>query len=119
MHDLNTINRLNNEALDKAVRNFQAQGRTVVVRRDGLAITSFETFSTLEAAKLALEGRPANKLQGESADILLPLPGFAAAQRDQSEDRPSSQTVEALTAYGASSPARADITLGDYINRKT
>lgn len=115
MHDLNTINRLNAEAFEKSIRNFQAQGRWVLARYDGLALTSVETFTELTAAQQVLEQRPANSLQGERAAIFAPLP-VGAASRDQSEDRAQPYTLDELAALGRTGE---DKTLGDYIARKS
>jgi hypothetical protein len=105
MHDLNTIARLNAEAVEKSIRHFQGQGRWVLARYEGARIGSVETFSSGNAAQAALDMKPANAQQGETATIFAPLPAHqVVGRRDQSEDRPQ--------------PAQ-DITLGDYIARKS
>jgi hypothetical protein len=105
MHDLNTIMKLNARAIEKAIPHYQAQGRWVLARYEGAHIGSVETFSSGNAAQHALDLKPANAHQGETATIFAPLPAHqVVGKRDQSEDRPA--------------PAQ-DVTLGDYIARKT
>lgn len=45
MHDLNTIIRLNNQAVDNAVPKLQQAGNFVLVKYAGLSVLSIETFS--------------------------------------------------------------------------
>lgn len=61
MHDLNQIAKANNDALVRAgVENFRAQGRHVLVRSEGLTVTSIETFATRAEA----DARHAEHLEG-------------------------------------------------------
>ena len=126
MHDLNTINRLNAEAFEAAIKNFQAQGRYVLAKYEGLTLVSIKTFSTSDALRdarlAALEiNHPAT---GTHFKTFPPTAGFHAAKRDQSEDRPASHTVEELAALGRRSVIEGaneapERTLGDYISRKS
>ena len=45
MHDLNTINRLTAEAVERSIPQHLAAGRTVVAEYAGLHFVGFETFS--------------------------------------------------------------------------
>ena len=126
MHDLNTINRLNAEAFEAAIKNFQAQGRYVLAKYEGLTLVSIETFGSADALcdghYAALEANP--PATGTHVKTFPPTAGFHAAKRDQSEDRPAGHTVEELAALGRrlvieganEAPER---TLGDYISRKS
>lgn len=55
MHDLNTINRLNNEAIEASIPKHLAEGRTVVAEYAGLHFVGFETFSGENAEQQAQE----------------------------------------------------------------
>ena len=88
MHDLNTINRLNAEAFEAAIKNFQAQGRYVLAKYEGLTLVSIETLGNADA------------LCDGHFKCLTPTAGFHATKRDQPEDRPASRTVEELAALG-------------------
>lgn len=117
MHDLNTLNRLNYEAFGQAIKKFQGQGRHVLAKYEGLHLVSIETFSNadelVDAHAQAL--RAAGTNTGTHFKCFPPVAAFATAQRDQSEDRPCSAFVEELAALGAT----GDVTLGDYIARKS
>lgn len=97
MHDLNTINRLNAEAFSKAIDHFRAQGRWVLATYDGLHLLSIETFSTAESAAAALTRAHQTAGPSNHFKVLGPVPAWTAAQRDQSEDRP---TADPLTLAG-------------------
>lgn len=45
MHDLNTINSLNNKAVEASIPKHLAEGRIVVAEYAGLHFIGFETFS--------------------------------------------------------------------------
>jgi len=118
MHDLNTINKLNAEAFEAAIKNFQAQGRYVLAKYEGLALVSIETFGSADALcdghYAALEANP--PATGTHFKTFPPTAGFHATGRDQSEDRASTQLgLEELAALGRTGE---DKTLGDYITRK-
>lgn len=118
MHDLNTINKLNANAFEAAIKNFQAQGRYVLAKYEGLTLTGIETFGNTDALcdghYAALEANPPST--GTHFKIFPPTAGFHAAGRDQSEDRASTQlSLEELAALGRTGE---DKTLGDYISRK-
>lgn len=126
MHGLNTLNRLNAEAFEAAIKNFQAQGRYVLAKYEGLTLVSIETFSNADALcdghYAALEANP--PATGTHFKTFPPTAGFHAAKRDQSEDRPGSCTVEELAALGRRSVIEGaneapERTLGDYISRKS
>lgn len=117
MHDLNTINKLNANAFEAAIKNFRAQGRYVLAKYEGLTLVSIETFTNSDALVdghyAALGANP--PATGTHFKIFPPIAGFHAAQRDQSEDRPTQLTLEELAALGRTGE---DKTLGDYISRK-
>jgi len=99
MHDLNTIHKINAEAFSASISKFQAQGRHVLAKYEGLHLVAIETFTAAEDAILAYgagvaENAPAT---GTNFKLFSPTPAFYAARRDQSEDK----------------------TLADYIARKT
>ena len=101
MHDLNTIRRLNAEALHDAVANAQRQGRYVVATYAGLSLFSIESFSD-EAA--ALQAVKAPVLTGDRKALFAPT-GTSITDapepllRDQSEDRALKQLVEAQNPH--------------------
>ena len=116
MHDLNTINRVNYEAFVRAIQNFQAQGRFVLAKYEGLHLVSIETFSSAdELVDAHVEALKANPIAtGTHFKCFPPVAQFTTAQRDQSEDRKSSATVEELAALGASGPKPVQ-TISDYV----
>lgn len=97
MHDLNTLNRLNADAFQRAIQNFQAQGRFVLATYEGLTLTTIESFSSanemVDAHHAAVQANPATT--GTNFKCFQPTAGFYAAGR-----------------------TGADKTLGDYISRK-
>lgn len=116
MHDLNTINRLNTEAFETAIKNFQAQGRYVLATYEGLTLTAIETFPSADALSdghyAALEKNP--PATGTNFKTFPPTAGFHAAKRDQSEDRQQPLSLERLDQLART----GEKTLGDYIARK-
>lgn len=108
MHDLNTINKLNANAFEAAIKNFQAQGRYVLAQYEGLTLVSIETFGSADALcdghLDALEKNP--PATGTHFKTFPPTAGFHAAHRDQSEDRAAAQlSLEELAALGRSGRA--------------
>lgn len=116
VHDLNTINRLNTEAFETAIKNFQAQGRYVLATYEGLTLTAIETFPSADALSdghyAALEKNP--PATGTNFKTFPPTAGFHAAKRDQSEDRQQPLSLERLDQLART----GEKTLGDYIARK-
>lgn len=97
MHDLNTINRLNEEAFGKGIAHQRAAGRYVLAKYEGLHVVSYETFSTADDVIHAVNEQ---QQLGTSFRVFTPMTDAERVLhqgRDQSEDR----------------------TLGDYINCKT
>lgn len=98
MHDLNTINKLNQKAFEDSVTKLQAEGKFVVALYAGLSLIGIEPFDDEPAARAFIAGND----EDPSARAFLLSPITNAAEkaairgRDQSEDR----------------------TLGDYIGRK-
>lgn len=74
MHDLNTINRLNAQALGKAAEHLRAQGRWVILRKTGLHFTAVESFSTHQEAMNAYLHIVDKTIPGESTELLAPTP---------------------------------------------
>jgi hypothetical protein len=109
MHDINTIERKNYEAFQRAVGNFQAQGRYVLCTYEGLHLVSIETFSTadelVDAHSTKVRDTPAG--QGAHFKCLQPTAGFHATQRDQSEDRPQRLSTEELAALSRTGEAES------------
>lgn len=119
MHDLNTISRLNAEAFAESIQNYRRQGRCVLVNYEGLHLVSIETFTAQFDAQEAFDDAVARQHGGARSVLFAPLPVSAPApMRDQSEDRPQRYSLEQLADLGRSS-SKPDVTLGDYINRKT
>jgi hypothetical protein len=89
MHDINTINRVNYEAFQRAIQNFQAQGRFVLATYEGLTLTTIESFSSanelVDAHAAALKANPATT--GTNFKCFQPIPAWHLGARDQSEDR--------------------------------
>ncbi len=121
MNDLNTINRLNAEAFAASIQNYRRQGRWVLAKYEGLHLTSIETFTGQASAQTAFDTEVANQHGGGRAVLFAPLAAAGEVPvRDQSEDRAQFYSLEQLAALGRSSVVNpADVTLGDYINRKT
>lgn len=106
MHALDTIQKLNAQAFEKGIATFRSQGRHVLCKYDGLHLMSIETFSSADQIVDAHQAALRNAQPSEHFVCLAPFPRNSAEQalvsgRDQSEDRP------------------ADVTLGDYIARKS
>lgn len=89
MHDLNTINRLNAEAFADSIAKYRAAGRFVLAKYEGVHLVSIETFTDTRQAQDALDAALAEQHGGARAVLFTPI------------------------------PAPADVTLADYINRKT
>lgn len=89
MHDLNTINRLNAEAFADSIQHHRRQGRWVLAKYEGLHLASIETFTVQSDAQTAFDTEAIKRDGGGRAVLFTPF------------------------------PAPADVTLGDYINRKT
>lgn len=118
MQDLNTINRLNAEAFAASIQNYRRRGRWVLAKYAGLHLESIETFTVQSDAQAAFDTEAA-KRSPDRAVLFTPFPvSEPTPVRDQSEDRPQRYTLEQLAALGRST-AKPDVTLGDYINRKT
>ena len=111
MHDLNTINKINAGAFQKSISYYQAQGRHVLAKYEGLHLVAIETFSTPgEAAVAYAKGVTGNApATGTSFKLFSPAPAFYAAKRDRSEDH---------LADLHPVPTPQDKTLADYIARK-
>lgn len=118
MQDLNTINRLNAEAFAASIQNYRRQGRWVLAKYAGLHLESIETFTVQADAQAAFDTEAA-KRSPDRAVLFTPFPvSEPTPVRDQSEDRPQRYTLEQLATLGRST-TKPDVTLGDYINRKT
>ena len=100
MHDLNTINRLNREAFGASVNSYRTKGLWVLAKYDGLHLVSVETFRTEQEAVSGHERAVAGQAAAEHFKLLAPhhAAGAEVAQ--------------------ATAP-RKDVTLADYITRKT
>jgi len=72
VHDLNTINRLNAETLGATAQHLRAQGRWVILRKDGLHFTSVESFSTHQEAMNAYLHQVDKTAISESLSLLAP-----------------------------------------------
>lgn len=127
MHDLNTITRLNAEAFAASIQNYRRQGRWVLAKYAGLHLESIETFLVQSDAQAAFDTEAAKRDASGRAVLFTPLvsdlslkPSDFPALRDQSEDRAQPYSPEQLAALGRRSVGDppADVTLGDYINRK-
>jgi hypothetical protein len=127
MHDLNTITRLNAEAFADSIQNFRKQGRWVLARYDGLTLMSIETFLVQSDAQIAFDNAASQTPASERSVLFTPVVADLALKRsdfpglrDQSEDRKQPYSLEQLAALGQRSVGDppADLTLGDYINRK-
>ena len=126
MHDLNTINRLNLEAFAESIHKQRATGRHVLAKYEGAHLVSIETFSDGRLAQVAFDTATAAQHGGERNVLYAPTaPALTYAEnvdrmiqrtRDQSEGRPQPYSPEQLNAFSC---AGTDVTLGDYIARKT
>lgn len=121
MHDLNTINRLNAEAFADSIAKHRAAGRFVLAKYEGLALVSIEAFSDRPSAQQAFDATAAVQHGGGRSVLFAPTQaGVAVPQRDQSEDRKQPYTLEQLATLGRrNAGGPPDVTLADYINRKT
>ena len=115
MHDLNTINRLNNEAFAASIHRYRTDGRFVLAKYEGLHLVSIETFSDQVSANAALDTAMAEQRAGARTVLFTPVVEYHDAARNQSEDRAKPRSFEQPAEIGQRSP---DVTLGDYINRK-
>lgn len=96
MHSLETIHRLNAEALQKSAKHFADQGRFVVVTYFGLHVASVETFSDQDDAFAALNAPLASP--DVNRKLIPPTPREqVVGQRDQSEDRVANE--QTLAGY--------------------
>ena len=119
MHDLNTINKINFDAFAKSIDAFRANGRFVLAHYEGAHLVGIETFSNADLASDAHYVKVSKAGAGEHYIVMAPTQTFYAAQRDQSEDR-AALSFEEIAALGAGTPAQStDVTLADYIARKT
>lgn len=119
MQDLNTINRLNAEAFAASIQNYRRQGRWVLAKYAGLHLESIETFLVQSDAQAAFDAEASKRDASGRAVLFTPFPvSEPTPVRDQSEDRLQRYTPEQLAALGRSK-AKPDVTLSDYINRKT
>lgn len=98
MHDLNVINRINAEAFAESIANYRKQGRWVLAKYEGLHLVSIETFTEQQPAQVAFDVEVSAQHGGSRAVLFTPVP-------------------VASDEYRAKFPA--DVTLSDYINRKT
>jgi hypothetical protein len=119
MHDLNTINRLNAEAFERAISSFQAQGRFVLARYEGAHLVSIETFSSVNELVDAHNTAHAANPVSTGVHFKCFQPVFGVNGRDQSEDRKQPYTLEQLAAFARGVTPPAETTLGDYIARKS
>lgn len=122
MHDLNTITRLNAEAFADSIQHHRRQGRWVLAKYAGLHLESIETFTVQPDAQAAFDAEASKRDASGRAVLFTPFPvSQPVPQRDQSEDRAQPYTLEQLAALGRRSVGDppADVTLADYINRKT
>lgn len=122
MQDLNTINRLNAEAFAASIQNYRRQGRWVLAKYAGLHLESIETFTVQSDAQAAFDTEVSKRDASGRAVLFTPFPvSKPTPVRDQSEDRKQPYTLEQLAALGRRSVGDppADVTLADYINRKT
>lgn len=86
MHSLETIQRLNAEATEKAIKHYQDQGRWVVAGYAGLHITSLETFT--DGAEASAAARREVDSPDQRFELHQPTPADQVVRaRDQSEDR--------------------------------
>lgn len=86
MHSLETIHKLNAEALQKSAKHFADQGRFVVVTYFGLHVASVETFSEQAEAFAALNAPLFSP--DVNRKLIPPTPREqVVGQHDQSEDR--------------------------------
>lgn len=118
MHDLNTINRLNEQAHGKAIERWRSEGKYVVASKQGLTLIGAAPFDTAEQAarvKANLEASPLNRNTGFTVEVLAPTAPHYSVTRDQSEDRRQPWTLEELAALGRTGEEK---TLGEYIARK-
>lgn len=103
MHSLETIHKLNAEALAKSAQHFADQGRFVVVTYFGLHVASVETFSDQADAFTALNA----PLSSPDVNRKL-IPPTPAAQvvgpRDQSEDRTLASYINRVSAQEGLAP---------------
>lgn len=86
MHSLETIQRLNSQAVERLrIEDQRSEGKWIVARFEGLAFVEAYAFDTQEEATF---GRTFGRQTDGSACILLSprKPGIAVT-RDQSEDR--------------------------------
>lgn len=98
MHSLETIHRLNAEALQKSAKHFADQGRFVVVTYFGLHVASVETFSDERDAFAALNAPLASP--DVNRKLIPPTPREqVVGQRDQSEDRAQTGAGATLASY--------------------
>jgi response regulator RpfG family c-di-GMP phosphodiesterase len=72
MHDLNTINKLNAETLGVTAQHLRAQGRWVILHKDGLHFTRVESFSTHQEAMNAYLHQVGKIAVSESINLLAP-----------------------------------------------
>jgi hypothetical protein len=92
MHDLNTIARLNQAAIENAVTPLQQAGNFVLVKYAGLSVLSITTF-------------PADQRKQACDELALQIKGCGASER---------------VVLHAPTPAASSVqTLGDYIAAKT
>lgn len=102
MHDLATIQRLNQQATEAAVPQLRAAGKHVLVISEGLTVASVVGYDTADQLIAALDAaRHGDQAVGRTFTAYKPFDENSAAAavakgRDQSEDR----------------------TLGDYVARK-
>lgn len=100
MHDLNTINRLNVQGFAADIERQRAAGKHVVVKHEGLHIVRAEPFDTSTEAQHAFEVSVSSGGPGSRTVLYTPT-GIRASGQTRALQGP------------------ADVTLGDYITRKT
>ena len=111
MHDLDTIERLNERATQESVPRLRADGKYVVVAYAGLRLLSITPFDSAREAEVYFQTLKVHP--DVRAELLLPLGADSAEAavvkgRDQSEDRTLGDYVRRIEADDdASAPAQA------------
>ena len=101
MHDLNTINRLNYEAFAEGINKHRTAGRHVLAKYAGLHLVSIETFSDQPSAQAAFDAEVEKRSGSERTVLFAPITPYVVEDGRLRSNAP------------------ADLTIGDYINRKT
>ena len=86
MHDIATISRLNQEAVNNSVKTAQDAGLFVVAKYTGLTLASTYTFDNSDAAKVFIDNNENEAIPGDRYQLFYPTPN-PVGRRDQSEDR--------------------------------